>query len=517
MAKKTLPVKTAPAVDIPAPEIVEVIPAYNILDELDFTKVMAYAQDIALFVIPYETIKQQYEITGHKVFSTTLRPKKEIIEDAGATNASGEPIERAVQVEVCRIGYPAQDLIVERAVGFLLGNPVKLNPVYYADGENVARKAIYDEIVKHWRKKKLDYLNRKIARILFSERECAEIWYFTKDAEGKPLINVKLAYNSNLDKLFPRFDEFGVLEMFSRQYTIKRNNTDTEHFDIYTASRIMFWERTGGEWTKKTDVPNDFEKIPVIYYRQPATEWEKVQSAIERYEDSISNHGDSNDYTGSPTTVVKGEIKGWSKKGERGKVLELEDGAEVNMLVADGAPESIKMERQDVKEIIFSGSQTPDISFQEMRNLGGVVSGTALECMFMDARMKAKTKEEIFGEMFVRRCNVLKAAICRVLNLKLKNEEENIDVDIVFTPFVPKNMTEEATTMSTAVTAGFVSKKTAAQRFALVDNIDEEMAQLDKEAKAAASLAPKPVAPQPAPAPKTEPVPAPIKPIPVKK
>jgi SPP1 family phage portal protein len=447
-----------------------------------FTEILAYATDVTQFVIPYETIANQYEISGHKVFNTTLRPKKDIIEDTGLLDTNGNKVERPAQVEVCRIGYPAQWLIVERAVGFLLGYPVKLKPVEYGEEKGKeTRKSLFEEIQKIWRSQKLDYMNRSIARILFSEREIAEIWYFIKDAENKPKLKVKLAYNSNKDLLYPKFDEYGDLEMFSRKYSIERNNVTTEHFDIYTATRIQFWERTTGEWAKTEDVPNDFKKIPVIYYRQPKAEWELVQSAIERYEDSVSNHGDTNDYTGSPITVVSGEIRGWSKKGERGKVLELEDGASVSYLTANGAPESIKIERDHVKEIIFSGSQTPDISFGELKNLGGVVSGTALENMYLDARMKAKTKEEIFGEMFVRRCNVIKAGICNVLNVKLKSEENNLEVDVEFTPFVPKNLQEEVATISTAKTGGFLSQETAVRRLAMVEDIDEELKRLKEE------------------------------------
>lgn len=454
----------------------------EILDQEDFTKIQAYATDIELFTIPYETIAKQYEITGHKVFDLTHRPKKTITEDTGVLDANGNPKERETQVEVVRIGYPAQWLIVERAVGFLLGYPVKLKPVYYPKKTPTAEE-LNNEIQRQWRKLKLDFLVRKIARITLSERECAQIFYFVKDKNDKPTLNVKLAYNSNKDKLYPRFDIYGDLEMFSRQYSIERNNVTTEHFDIYTADRIQFWERTTGLWSKTEDVPNDFGKIPVIYYWKEKAEWEHVQTAIERYEESLSNHGDTNDYTGSPTTLVEGEIRGWSKKGERGKVLELEPNAKVSMLQADGAPESIKMEREDIKQIIFSGSQTPDISFYEMRNVGGVISGTALDNMYLDARMKAKNHEELFGEMFIRACNVIKAAICNVLIVKLRNEYDSVEYDIEFTPFIPKNQQEQITAISEAVTAKLLSKETGIQILGMVENVAEEMQRLENESK----------------------------------
>jgi SPP1 family phage portal protein len=453
----------------------------DILNLEDFTVIMAYATDVDIWAVPYETIAKQYEITGHKVFDPVARPKKTITEDTGVLDANGQKREQTTQVEVCRIGYPAQWLIVERSVGFLLGYPVKLKPLYYPK-KTAPAEELFTEIQRQWRKQKLDYLNRRIARITLSERECAEIWYFMKDKTGKPALKVKLACNSNVDKLYPKFDVYGDLVMFSRQYTVETKNEATiEHFDIYTADRIQFWERTASLWSKTEDVPNDFEKIPVIYYRVDKAEWERVQTAIERYEESLSNHGDTNDYTGSPTTLVEGEIRGWSKKGERGKVLELEPNSKVSMLQADGAPESIKMEREDVKQIIFSGSQTPDISFYEMRNVGGVVSGTALDNMYLDARMKAKNHEEIFGEMFIRRCNVMKAAICNQLIVKLKNEYDSLEIDIEFIPFTPKNKQEETTIIAEAKAGGFLSTESAVRQLGMIENVDEELARLETD------------------------------------
>lgn len=447
----------------------------------DFTTLKTFAtSNVKTFSKDFTEIQKEYDVEGHAVFDTTLRPKKTVNEATGEFDEKGNPIEVVKSVEVARVGYPAQELIVERAVGFLLGNPVKLTPAYIT--ENAKSKELFKEIQRIWRKEKLDYKNRKIARTCMSEREVAEIWYFDKTKDKKTDISMKIVSNGNGDKLYPKFDEYGGLVMFSREYSTKSAEKTIQHFDVYTAERIQFWENKGEKWEKITDEKNDFGKIPVIYYRQDKAEWEKVQSAIERFEEGQSNHADTNDYTGSPIIVVKGSIRGWSSKGERGKVLELDgQDSQVNYLTASGAPESIKFERDTVKEIIYSGSQTPDISFYEMRNVGAV-SGVTLENMYLDARMKAKTKEELFGEMFVRRCNVIKRAICEVLSVKLRTEETNLDVEVSFIPFLPRNLSELVTTLSTGKQAGIISTETAVKELGLAENVEKELAAIKKDA-----------------------------------
>ena len=194
----------------------------------------------------------------------------------------------------------------------------------------------------------------------------------------------------------------------------------------------------------------------------------------------MSNLGDNNDYHGSPTTLVWGKIIGWSKKGERGKVLELTPDAKVDLLKYDQAPQSIQLEMDKIKEGIFSGCQTADVSFYEMRNVGAV-SGVTLENMYLDSSMAAKTEEEVFGEMFTRRFNVIKEGICNVINTKLAAFKDDLDCEFKFTPFIPEDRQTETGIVSTAKAAGLISEETAVGRLGLTKNADDEVKKIRKE------------------------------------
>lgn len=181
----------------------------------------------------------------------------------------------------------------------------------------------------------------------------------------------------------------------------------------------------------------------VIYYRQEETEWESVQPVIERLEDLLSNWGDVNDYFGAPTYFFKGKMKGFADKGEVGRIYQGE-GSDTDMKVVswNSAPESMKQEMANLTNIIFSYTQTPDISFENMKSLSNNTSGAAIRLMFTDPHLKAETKEELFGEMFTRRFNVVKNGIANSIFATPPRIANSLRVTPVFSPYIPKNEME---------------------------------------------------------------------------
>ena len=108
----------------------------------------------------------------------------------------------------------------------------------------------------------------------------------------------------------------------------------------------------------------------------------------------------------------------------------------------NSAPESMKQEVANLTNIIFSYSQTPDISFENMKTLGNNTSGAAIRLMFSDPHLKAKTKEELFGEMFTRRYNVVKSGYSTSIVPTPQRIADGLHVSPVFTPYIPKNESE---------------------------------------------------------------------------
>lgn len=469
---------------------------------------------------PYVRIKdfKEYNPKQHDIHNERERPDKLI---------SGEDGRLTGKVKVSRLSIPEQKRIVVMAASFLGSPELASNPAPGLESELLeVIQVIFDN-------NKLDYEFKNIAKKTMSERECAELWY-TQEAEadyweGTPMQGAKFKLRMRIispslgDTLYPVYDNFGDMIAFGRYYetveTVANSISQTNktcHFDIYTKDRFYFMTKGSQEttWTFNYDpndavyaedgtvvtpsttkgIPNPIGKIPVIYYSQPATEWHDVQEMIDRLEKKISNHADTNDYYDSPIVKAKGNVQGFSEKGESGKVLQMDEGADASYLTYDSLPESMKMEMDNLTKFINTYTHTPDISFESVSGLGHF-SGIALKMFFMDAHLKASDKEAIFGMGVTRRINYLKAAIS-VIDNKFKPALKLI-VSPKFTYFLPKDTDAEVATLINAYQAGIISLESAVKLNPLVEDAVNELDLIKKEAAVKAKLIPPPTPPMP--------------------
>ena len=391
--------------------------------------------------------KAQLDPLKHEVYNRVTRPDKRVKVDPADPNASdgtthvtsGGNEEASYRMEpVARIALALQKLIVKRAVSFLFGNAVTLDSVPEGDGEKTVLKALnkvmYDVKAKSF--------NRKIARMLFQGTEVAEVWYpvarnhkiYGFDSKFK----LKCGILSPMlgDTLYPYFDENGDMVAFSRSYSITKSNVSINYFETYTDDLQFLWVQgsQGYELVEGYPKTNIVGKIPVIYGNQEQVEWADVQNLIERLEKLLSNFADTNDYHAAPKIFVKGHITGFSKKGESGAIIEGDEGSEADYLSWDNAPESVKLEIETLLRMIYTLTQTPDISFESVKGIGAI-SGLALKLLFMDAHLKVADHQEVFDEYLQRRINVVKAFIGK-FNTRLEADAENLMVEPVIKPYM---------------------------------------------------------------------------------
>lgn len=439
----------------------------------------------------YEILKSQWNPAEHDVMSQSKRPDKRTRRDTGQKDTSGKAIYETINESVNRISVPFQQIIVNRAVGFLLGNPVKIKK--YTD--NDAQELLSEMVIKTLDDNKIDFFNHRIARTVMSQCEAAELWYHVEDpifwqvrtkakAKGQFKLRSMLLSPENGDGLYPYFDEYGDMIAFSRTYKITDGNKDIEHMDTYTGQWIIKRTRTDAGWTDET-IANPYGKIPVIYYSQPEPEWETVQSLIDRFENKFSNFGDTNDYFGSPMVKVTGKIISLPGKTSSGKVLQLDSGASAEYLSWSQSPESERLEFDLLRTMIYAMTQTPNISFDEMKSLGNDMSGFAIKLLFTDAHLKVENKIELFGEMFTRRLNLLKHIIGTKINISLASEVNTLYMEPVFSPYLPKNTKEEIDILATARgNKALISNETAIENNPLVGEVSEEVERMKRESDA---------------------------------
>lgn len=451
------------------------------LEELMLLRNMTRVMDVFeahLLVKNIHDAVKQYHPQFHDVTDEHKRPNKIIKDEKGDIQKT---------IAVARLPLPVQKRIVLIASAFLGCPDMESTPT---PGKQEDLQTV---ITKIWDANKLDYKFRSIAKKTMSERHCAELWY-TQDVDksywdGFPIdanfmLSMRVIANSLGDTLYPVFDEYGNMIAFGRGYkvmSVVEGETEprlTLHFDVYTDDKIYMSKQQDDVWlfatitgpvteggnstlTYKSEVAslkNPIGKIPVIYYSQPFVEWNDVQELIDRLEKKISNHADTNDYFDSPIVVGTGDVEGFSEKGEQGKFLQVKNGGKVEYLTWNNAPESMKMEIDNLTKFIYSFTHTPDISFENMKGLG-VFSGIALKMLFLDAHLKASDKEEIFGEGVQRRINYLKKAVS-VLDPTFK-QALPLEIKPSFEYFLPENIAETIDYLTTAVEGGILSADSA--------------------------------------------------------
>ncbi len=163
-------------------------------------------------------------------------------------------------------------------------------------------------------------------------------------------------------------------------------------------------------------------------------------------------------------------------------------GADFRYATWDNAPDSMKLEIENLWKYIHTLTHTPDISFEQMKGIGAV-SGVALELLFMDAHMKASDSEELFGEFVQRRINFLKAAIA--INVPPLQAATTMTIKPKFEYFKINNIPEQLQSISTAVISKVISQETAVKLTSEILGIDsdEEVTRVLDEAEAAATAA----------------------------
>lgn len=383
-----------------------------------------------------EDIQKQLNPAEHDVMKNEKRPDKIVTTDNGPKT-----------VPVSRIPISMQKKIVRYAAAFLCGNPILLNATI-PEGDQLLAD-LYNLVQRTWDDNKLDYESLNLAKFLMSETEVAEIWfpvpadpmYWAGTAlEGKNLrYRMRIVAPSLGDKLYPVFDYAGDLIAFGREFQQTIEGKKVDCFDVYTETQIYKGTKGDSGFTVVTEA-NPVGKIQVIYYSQLQPEWADVQDAIGRLETVVSNLGDTNDYFGSPMVFVQGEVEGFATKGEQGKVLIGKNGGKAEYLTWDQSPESTKLEYEILNAIIHEQTETPNISFEQMKGLG-TFSGFALKMLFMSAHMKAAEHERgAFGKGIQRRINFLKAALAKI-DTKFE-KATGLPIKPKFEYFLPKNEAE---------------------------------------------------------------------------
>ena len=406
-----------------------------------------------------------------------------------------KPIAGGNIVKAVRIPINFAKKIVTTATAFEVGKPVTLIP----SEENDLSKLIY----QIWKINRIDAAIQKIVSLKKSETQAA-IQFYIADSKENSLLNKVLSFfklnkqvkeikskvlDNSQGQMTPYFGGNGNMELFMWKYKASKIGKEFNIIEIWDELNYHRLSDESGSLVYEGPKAHGFDRIPIVYVAQEQPEWFEVKELIDRYETTLSKLGNSNDYTAYPILLIHGDIKTLPNKDDNGKIINLpmkkddsgnwiKGGAE--FLVSSNSAESSKLEFDNLKELIYSISHTPDLSFDNVKGLGSV-SGVALKLLFLDAVIKATMNEGENRTMIERILNVIMSGIIKTTNTTLSGLGSALYYDIVFNSIIPDDVKTATDIIISLKESGLLSAQSAIKLIDMVENPEEELNLINSE------------------------------------
>lgn len=389
---------------------------------------------------------------------------------------------KAKIVKAVRVAVNFQKEIVGKSVAFEVGQAPTINATIQNDLSEV--------VLKTWRSNRLDYKLQELLTVKKSETESAFLFSFKTNSDGTRSIRSRILKHEN-GVMSPHFDEYGDMDAFVWEFTSKKSSKEVKNTWVYDELNVYKFSDENGQFGFIEEIPHGFKRIPIVYTSQKFNEWNDVAPIVDRYETSVSRLVESNDYSGHPILAIFGKITNMMDKDNSGKTLNFPiettaDGKPVmgdaKFITNNNAPEAVKLELDSEKSLIYNITQTPNLSFENLKGLGAI-SGVALGLMFLDAELKAKGNEGENKTLIERCLNIITDGITNVVDVKLSKQVEELEWNISFNSVLPSDITTMISDMSKGVESGIVSVETAVKKIGLVKDTDQELEKIKENEK----------------------------------
>lgn len=347
------------------------------------------------------------------------------------------------------------------------------------------------------------YFNERMyeaRQITGSETECAKIYDLYVDEDNIPHITCRNHKNSDNEKLYAMFNQYGQLVAFALGYFLRANKVEVneieEHFDVWTTKNIYYYTKPAdkNEWVLTRERNNPFNKIPVIYYNHEV-DWKGSERTITRMEWVLSKHADTVDYFGDPYLVVTQDVVNNRLAGakEIGKVIVKDDAtaSQFEFVEAPNGGDLVKDHMTELKEDMLIDTMNPDLSYKSIMGLG-TLSGEAMRRIYVPGYIKrTKFAVKIYNEMIRREINLIKAILINYVyanNPKMREDISKLKINFAYTdPFVG-GIEDNTEQIQLLVAQGAMSIRAAVENNRFVTDKDAEYERIWEEKKRAAMI-----------------------------
>ncbi len=456
---------------------VKIIIMGKISDFIDFSQdiptIISSLKEKAVSVPNWSTLRKDYNPKEHSILTDTTNLRDKTRSDGTIEKSS-------------RQSFGMERLLVRRMSEFMFSIPVKR--VYHNTDDNETRQAIAKAIESIYKYSRISTHNLKRSNDFFACCEIFTLWYVVKSPnnlygfDSRYKLKCKTFSPKNDTALYPLFDEYGDMIAMSIEYTVHQTSTkDITYFETYTADTHYKWANESGTWSA-VGVPEEIEvmKIPGIYLYRDEAIYSDVSDIRKEIEYTMSRNSNVIAYNSAPVLKVVGDLVGEEKKNDDYRIFRMAPGGDVAYVSWNQSVQAVTAHVENMKEMFWSLSQLPDISFTNMQRLGNI-GYDARETLLTDAHLKVGDESGAWIEFLERETNVIKAFL-KKMNTAWESEIDNVEVEHIITPFIQKN---EATEISKRMTANggkpIESQRESIQRFGKSPDPDATINQIHKE------------------------------------
>lgn len=393
--------------------------------------------------------------------------------------------------EANRICVPIEQDITNIHTAFTVGTEPKL----ICDTDDEEEKKLLKALKFTLKKNFIKYKNKKEVRAALSEQEVAEYWYMEEDTDGfwskmwkkfKASVGVRPQKRPRCvvwspfrgDELYPFFEDENMTG-FLRGYKLKQNNDSFQQcYMCITDKYVYTWKKEDDGWSE-TVFAHNFGKMPVIYmyFREPIAR--KIRTLRIRLEKLMSEYADCVDYHFFPYLLLFGEIDKLRGESKNHIIQMMGKDANAQYLTWNQVPDTVKFEVESLIERIYSLTNTPRISLDDLRNITPA-SGIAFKFLFMGAHMAVQNHAEVIGEFMQRRINFLTTALGKI-NADLYTASQTIDVDAEIVPYMIDDLAGKIQMAANAKNARMWSNRECIMFLGNLDHVDESIKEIMDE------------------------------------
>lgn len=456
---------------------------------------MAYLKNRKTTLPDVTTLLSDWNPMMHDVHDPVKRKDAKVLTKEATKDKDGNVIEAKYDTEpVNRISLPIEQDIVNIHTAFTVGTPPKLE----CDPTNEQETEMLDIIKAIDKRNKIKYQNKAIVRSWLSEQEVAEYWFVVDDNSGfwnklfakiKSLVGLQDKPAKKLrsmvwsafrgDTLYPLFDDFGDLIALSREYKTRDiEGKDLTNFMTVTATQVITWKQETNY--QKKIVNHGFKKMPVIYAYRSESLTKNIKPMRHRLETLISDYADCIDRYFFPFMLLRGAVKGAPIKAGKSRMIKVEgQDANASYLEWSQSPESVKLEMDSLTEKMYSMTNTPRISFENLKGVNAQ-SGVAFRYTFMGAHLAVENHAETIGEFFQRRYNFLVSAIATMAP-KFEDASQTIDINVEIVPYMIDSVADKIKTAVEGVSGKVMSRKQGIAFVGIADSIEDTLKEMDED------------------------------------